>query len=140
MGTIERPSSGNIQICGKQINQMAESQADIEVINSIRNDKLGFVFMDTEFDTNVTAFETIEQCYTISNKIKGHDSIEDKTIETLTKVGLNHKMMLLPQELTNSDKLKLILAKAIVNDPEILFLDEPICDDMDEFIKILLEI
>jgi cell division transport system ATP-binding protein len=85
--------------------------------------KLGIVFQDFRLLSDRDVFENVAFAMRVTGA--GERSIKRKVFEVLALTGLSHKSSSMPNELSGGEQQRVCIARAIVNDPEILLADEP---------------
>lgn len=86
--------------------------------------KLGIVFQDFQLLTDRTAKENLEFVMKATGW-KDHNKIQDRINEVLAKVGLSTKGFKMPHELSGGEQQRLAIARALLNDPDVILADEP---------------
>ena len=114
---LEKPDAGKILIDGEDITPLPE-----EGLDRIRN-KMGVVFQEGALFDSLTVFENV--AYRLHEHGEPEDKIECKVTEILKFVGLQDAADKLPAELSGGMKRRVAIARAVVDEPEIVLFDEP---------------
>lgn len=118
LGTLDRPSSGEILFNGINITSLNEKK-----LAAFRNQHIGFVFQFHHLLPEFTALENI--CIpAYINKVSRKES-ELKAMELLELLGLKHRANHKPSELSGGEQQRVAVARALINDPKVIFADEP---------------
>lgn len=118
LGTLDRPSSGEILFNGINITSLNEKK-----LAAFRNQHIGFVFQFHHLLPEFTALENI--CIpAYINKVSKKES-ELKAMELLELLGLKHRANHKPSELSGGEQQRVAVARALINDPKVIFADEP---------------
>lgn len=118
LGTIDKPTSGVVQISGNDITKMSAKEKAI-----YRNKNIGYVFQDFLLENSLTIKENVELPLLISKVDKAER--KRRALEILDKVGLKDRVNHRPTELSGGEKQRASIARALVNNPDILLADEP---------------
>jgi putative ABC transport system ATP-binding protein len=118
MGGLMPLTSGEITMCGEKIDKLSENQLAL-----FRRKHLGFVFQSYNLMPQLTALENVEMPLIFS----GISKKKRKTIaaEYLEKVGLKDRLTHKPGELSGGQQQRVSIARALVNNPDIVLADEP---------------
>lgn len=118
MGTLEKADSGRILIDGQDLSQLGEQR-----LADFRNQNIGFVFQFHQLLPEFTALENVMIPALIGN-VK-HSKAEAKARELLAMMGLAERMAHKPAELSGGEKQRVAVARALINNPLVVFADEP---------------
>lgn len=118
MGTLEKADSGRILIDGQDLSQLGEQR-----LADFRNKNIGFVFQFHQLLPEFTALENVMIPALIGN-VK-HSKAEAKARELLAMMGLAERMEHKPAELSGGEKQRVAVARALINNPLVVFADEP---------------
>lgn len=118
LGTLDRPSSGEILFNGINITSLNEKK-----LAAFRNQHIGFVFQFHHLLPEFTAIENV--CIpAFINKTSKKDA-EAKANELLDLLGLKHRANHKPFELSGGEQQRVAVARALINNPKVIFADEP---------------
>ena len=112
---LEEPESGEVFIDGKPLYRSSRSQRAI-----IRNRFMGYVFQNYFLLPDLTALENV----LLPSMIRGQ-AARSRGLELLKKVGLADRSDHLPAEMSGGEQQRTAIARALMNDPPIVFADEP---------------
>jgi len=116
LGFLDRPSSGQYIFRGEDTADFNDDQLAV-----IRNREIGFVFQAFFLLPKTTVLENVKLPL-----IYSHGPVdENKAKEALKAVGLAHRLGHFSSQLSGGEKQRVVIARALVNDPEIVFADEP---------------
>ncbi len=113
----ERPTGGQVFFHSTNIHDL-----DRGTIPSLRR-KIGSIFQDFRLLPNKTAYENI--AFTMEAAGRSDEEIASDVPHVLELVGLENKYANFPHELSGGEKQRLAIARAIVNQPDLLIADEP---------------
>lgn len=118
MGTLEKSNTGNIYIDNYELSKLGEKK-----LSDFRNKNIGFVFQFHQLLPEFTALENV-LIPALIGKAKYADA-EKKALELLSMMGLSNRIEHKPAELSGGEKQRVAVARALINDPLVVFADEP---------------
>ncbi|MBK1858167.1 ABC transporter ATP-binding protein [Cerasicoccus arenae] len=113
---LDNPSSGSIKLQGVAWDSMTEDGRA-----AYRNRHVGFVFQNFQLIPTLTARENV----LAPLELRGERGVGHLADEWLAKVGLSDRQDHYPIQLSGGEQQRVALARAFINDPKILFADEP---------------
>lgn len=118
IGTLDHPDSGSIVINGVDTTLLGKKE-----LAKFRNETIGFVFQFHHLLNEFTALENV----TIPAHIRGTEVgiANQKAKDLLDFLGLGDRMQHKPQELSGGEQQRVAVARALINDPAVIFADEP---------------
>lgn len=119
LGCLDMATSGKYFLEGNDISKLNDNE-----LAEIRNKKIGFVFQDFNLLPHLNVWDNvmIPLLYNSKNSIKEE---EDKVKELLEITGLSKRKTHLPAQLSGGERQRVAIVRALVNDPLIIFADEP---------------
>ena len=118
LSLIDKPTSGSIYIENEMIDFNDKNKVDI-----LRANKIGIIYQQDNLLSDFTALENVYLASLAAGKNK--DYSEDKAKILLKKVGLLNRIDHFPSQLSGGEKQRVSIARALINDPEIILADEP---------------
>ena len=120
LGCLDRPTAGRYLLDGVDISELSRSQ-----LATLRNRKLGFVFQSFHLLARTTALENVELPMFYSKPLIPLRTQRKRAIEALKKVGLGDRLGHRPSQLSGGQQQRIAIARALVNEPELVLADEP---------------
>ena len=118
MGALDKPNQGEVLYRGVNINKLKDKE-----LASFRNKNVGFVFQFHQLLPEFTAQENVMIPALIGNRKMSE--AEKKAKEILNFLGLADRMEHKPAALSGGEKQRVAVARALINNPSVIFADEP---------------
>lgn len=118
MGTLYRPDSGSVSINGEDVLRLKGN-----ALSRFRNRHLGFVFQFHQLLPEFTALENVLIPAYIGGS-KGQ-AVKQRAERLLDFMGLADRMEHKPNELSGGEKQRVAVARALINEPDVILADEP---------------
>ena len=118
VGTLDRPDSGMIKINGIDVNALSERKMSL-----FRNQHIGFVFQFHHLLPEFTALENLCIPAFINNVEK--KEAEARGMELLERLGVKHRALHKPSEMSGGEQQRVSVARALINNPSLILADEP---------------
>ncbi len=117
-GTLDRPDCGRVIYDGEEISGMPDRK-----LSHFRNRNIGFVFQFHQLLSEFTAQENVAIPAMIAGRSRS--SSMKRASELLSMLGLGERLRHKPAQMSGGERQRTAIARALVNDPKVVFADEP---------------
>lgn len=111
------PDEGNVRVADMDVSNLDDKKVPI-----LRR-QLGIVFQDFQLLPDRTVYENVAFALQVTGQKKSF--IKQRALEVLGLVGLSHKRKNMPSDLSGGEQQRVVIARALANEPRILLADEP---------------
>ncbi len=111
------PDSGSVWVAGEDVTQLKDRK-----IPYLRR-KLGIVFQDFHLMPDRNVYDNVAFALEVTNA--GRFFMKQRILEVLSMVGLSHRKTAMPDDLSGGEQQRVVIARALANEPRILLADEP---------------
>ena len=116
IGALDVPTKGEILFEGRDIGKLKEKE-----LVALRRDKIGFVFQKFFLIEELTLLENI----LVPSLLKGGRPDMERVNNICARLGISDRLTHLPSELSGGQQQRAAIARALINDPDLLLCDEP---------------
>ena len=117
LGLLDYPTSGSVSIDNQNVLKLSsEGQADF------RLSQLGYVFQEYSLISELTIYENV---YVPAVALRRDKTYKQRAKDILEIVGLGNRLKHYPHEVSGGEQQRAAIARALINQPKILFADEP---------------
>jgi putative ABC transport system ATP-binding protein len=113
---LDIPTSGSVRLAGRELGALNEDDRA-----RLRSEEVGFVFQNFQLLPTLTALENVM----VPLELRGGRNSRKTAADLLGKVGLGERLEHYPAQLSGGEQQRVALARAFLNQPKILFADEP---------------
>ena len=113
---LDRPDAGTVTLDGRELTALSEEQ-----LAPVRNAAIGFVFQSYHLIPSLSALENVM----FPAELRGDGQARAKARELLAKAGVAGRAANFPRQLSGGEKQRVAICRALVNEPAVVFADEP---------------
>jgi putative ABC transport system ATP-binding protein len=113
---LDQPTAGAVRLRGIDLGTLDEDGRA-----RVRNELVGFVFQNFQLLPTLTALENVM----VPMELRGGNQARQAAVELLARVGLSARLSHFPAQLSGGEQQRVAMARAFINQPAILFVDEP---------------
>ncbi len=118
LGTLDQADKGQVLFNGKDISRLKSKE-----LSSFRNDHIGFIFQFHHLLPEFTALENV--CIPGFIQKRPEAEVEKRAKELLDYLGLSERLLHKPNQLSGGEQQRVAVARSLINQPAIIFADEP---------------
>ena len=119
LGSLDSPTSGNIQLDGQELANLSEPE-----LATVRNQKIGFIFQSHHLLPQCSVLENV-LVPTLAEKGKASFDAIERAKQLLKRSGLEHRLTHRPSQLSGGECQRVAVVRALINQPSLILADEP---------------
>lgn len=132
LGTLDKPTSGRVILCGTDVTDLPEKE-----LTRFRLEHLGFVFQFYNLIPTLTALENVMLPMILLGR-HSMNYVRTRALALLKIVGLEERAHCYPQTLSGGEQQRVAIARALANNPDLILMDEPTgAIDLESTVRIL---
>ncbi len=116
---LTKPTSGSVMLDGTNLWGLSDRQQ-----STMRSQKIGFIFQFPSLLPTLTVFENVV-LPTVFGTRQSSTQVSERAQQLLQNVGLGEKLAVFPRQLSAGQQQRVVIARALMNQPEVLLADEP---------------
>jgi ABC-type lipoprotein export system ATPase subunit len=116
---LTHPTRGQVLFEEKEVWRLSDAEQSL-----LRNKKIGFIFQFPSLMPSLTSLENVI-LPTIVSRQNNAASVEKRAMKLLKEVGLEQKLDSYPRQLSAGQQQRVVVARSLINEPEVLLADEP---------------
>jgi len=118
LGTLDNPTKGEVFVDDENIDVLDDWH-----LAMLRRNKIGFIFQSFNLIPTLTTLENV--LIPVEPLSGGTERYQNRAIQLLDEIGLGDRLLHKPDELSGGQRQRVSIARALINNPEIIFADEP---------------
>ncbi|MGC9358733.1 MAG: ABC transporter ATP-binding protein [Anaerolineae bacterium] len=123
---LTRPTLGEVLLDGVEVWKLPDKEQSL-----LRNQRIGFVFQFPSLLPTLTSLENVMLPAMFDPGADGEGAVKTRASHLLEQVGLSDKLSSYPRQLSGGQQQRVVIARALMNGPDLLLADEP-TSDLDE--------